>query len=105
MMARRAGCPHPAKPHRRDQQARNSRTPAINPFVGAAISRPNRTAGIGGLSVNGTGSWRHVGMPPYGVGRQYGGNPKPSRAAISRPNRTAGPTGPAGGTAADFVVS
>ena len=37
MMARRAGCPHPAKPHRRDQQARNQRRPAADPLVGAAF--------------------------------------------------------------------
>ena len=32
-----AGCPHPAKPHRRDQQARNQRRPAADPLVGAAF--------------------------------------------------------------------
>ena len=52
------------------------------PVVGAAISRPCRTAGIARLAVNAAGSWRHVGMPPYGVRRGRGGNRGPVRAAI-----------------------
>ena len=44
-LIRRAGCPHPAKPARRNRQARNPRISTVDSPVGAAISRPNRTAG------------------------------------------------------------
>ena len=39
---------------------------------GALYMRPGRTAGIVGLAVHRTRSWRHVGMPPYGVRRGCG---------------------------------
>ena len=40
---------------------------------GALYMRPGRTAGISGPSVTVVRSWRHGGMPPYGVRRGCGG--------------------------------
>ena len=40
---------------------------------GALYMRPGRTAGISGPSVTAVRSWRHGGMPPYGVRRGCGG--------------------------------
>ena len=40
---------------------------------GALYMRPGRTAGISGPSVIAVRSWRHGGMPPYGVRRGCGG--------------------------------
>ncbi len=46
--------------------------------------KPNG-CGITGLAVHGARSWRHVGMPPYGVRRGCGGKRRSVRAADSRP--------------------
>ena len=50
-----------------------------------AHTPPNQAAGITGLAVHGARSWRHVGMPPYGVRRGCGGKRRSVRAADSRP--------------------
>ena len=96
-LVRRAGCQHPAK----------SGPPSSQPGHGGMWAcRPTRfdggAAGIGGLlgrllaartappeppglRTTPPRSWRHVGMPPYSVRRECGGNRGPARAAASRP--------------------
>ena len=71
--------------HTPPNQARSHRDPLPFHLVGAASSRPDRTPGTTRLAGNGIRSRRHVGMPPYSVRREYGGNRRPARAAASRP--------------------
>ena len=60
---------------------------------GALYMRPGRTAGIVGLAVHRTRSWRHVGMPPYEVRRRCGAK----RGLLGR--LIAAPTAVGGGAA------
>ena len=50
-----------------------------------AHTPPKQAAGTTGLTGHVTRPWQHVGVPPYGVRRECGENPKPVRAAASRP--------------------
>ena len=66
---RRAGCPHPAEPGRRDCRASKYRSSRRSSRRGGLHARPCRTAGSNRPSVIAARSWRHVGMPPYEVPR------------------------------------
>ena len=71
---------------RADIQSAPTGAPAVGFYCrGALHMRPCRAAGTAGLAVHGARSWRHVGMPPYGVRRGRGGNRGSVRAAHSRP--------------------
>ena len=47
---------------------------------GGLYGRPSRTAGITGLAVTASRPWRHVSMPPYGVGRGCSRKGRPAGA-------------------------
>ena len=68
---------------RADIQSAPTGAPAVGFYCrGALHMRPCRAAGTAGLAVHGARSWRHVGMPPYGVRRGYGGKRRSVRADI-----------------------
>ena len=94
---RRAGCPHPAGPGRRDCRACGHRSSRRSSRRGGLHARPCRTAGSNRPSVIAARSWRHVGMPPYGVRRSAAETRGRSRADIKSAPTAGTGDGAAGG--------
>ena len=94
---RRAGCPHPAEPGRRDCRASKYRSSRRSSRRGGLHARPCRTAGSNRPSVIAARSWRHVGMPPYGVRRSAAETGGHSRADIKSAPTAGTGDGAAGG--------
>ena len=94
---RRAGCPHPAEPGRRDCRASKYRSSRRSSRRGGLHARPCRTAGSNRPSVIAARSWRHVGMPPYGVRRSAAETRGRSRADIKSAPTAGTGDGAAGG--------